>query len=392
MIKLPSPTGHFGVGTTTYHAIDSSRAPNSRKKLGSRELMVQVWYPTAMKESIPQYPYMPYVLPFLKSGLSEASSVPLEDLSYIDQIKTYAKPSAPISTHQEQYPIVVFSHGMGESRGLYTSLLEDLASHGYIVVALDHTYACRATIFPDERIICNTDIAQINLPQDYLKKSEREQFEFMLSAIEEEMPTWVADIRFILDFFEHLNSYDPQGRFADKLDLEHIGICGHSFGGAAAVQVCRLDSRCKAGINIDGSLFGENKTQGFNKPFLFLGSKFLEDNYNPTDQELAHMGMSRELYSVMVPVWKSELYTLINNMSHETFLVILKDSDHMSFCDWNLLYPRAKPNTIAPLRGIAITRLLLVQFFNQYLKNKEPMPWSSYKDRYPEIMLVVNTE
>jgi predicted dienelactone hydrolase len=69
---------------------------------------------------------------------------------------------------------------------------------------------------------------------------------------------------------EKLNSADPSGRFVGKLDLQAIGVFGHSFGGASAAQTCRLDNRCKAGADLDGTLYGDVIQVGLKQPFIFL--------------------------------------------------------------------------------------------------------------------------
>jgi pimeloyl-ACP methyl ester carboxylesterase len=81
---------------------------------------------------------------------------------------------------------------------------------------------------------------------------------------------WTADTRFVVDQLYRLNAADRSGRFTGRLDLDRLGMVGHSLGGATALQFCHEDSRCKAGINVDGIPFGSVIREGLSQPFLFL--------------------------------------------------------------------------------------------------------------------------
>jgi pimeloyl-ACP methyl ester carboxylesterase len=80
---------------------------------------------------------------------------------------------------------------------------------------------------------------------------------------------WAADIRFAIDKLSQMNS-DARSRFQGRLDLSKIGLFGHSFGGAASVEACSADQRCKAAVDIDGNLFGDAPHEGIEKPLLFI--------------------------------------------------------------------------------------------------------------------------
>ena len=92
------------------------------------------------------------------------------------------------------------------------------------------------------------------------KDQIQKMFEEMLSK---NMEKWVGDIQFVLNELEKITKNDPHNLLTSKFDLSRIGIFGHSFGGAAAAQMCRRDKRCKAGIVIDGALRGEGAENTF---------------------------------------------------------------------------------------------------------------------------------
>ncbi len=155
----------------------------------------------------------------------------------------------------------------------YATLAEDLASHGYVVVGFDAPYRTGRVVFPDGRLITRTPE---NNPELVSGKEFTRRANKLLAA-------WTADIAFVLDRLERLNTSDPSGRFARRLDMTRIGVFGHSFGGAQAAQFCHDDERCRAGIDIDGAPLGSVVLAGIHKPFMFL----LSDHSHESDARIA---------------------------------------------------------------------------------------------------------
>jgi hypothetical protein len=147
----------------------------------------------------------------------------------------------------------------------YSTLAEDLASHGYVVVGIDAPYRAFVVAFPDGRVIRRLPE---NNPEVCIGKVGEEQ----ARCVDRILSAWTADIGDVLDQLGQLNTSDPSGRFTGRLDMTRVGVFGHSFGGAQAAQFCSQDSRCKAGIDVDRSLHGSVVQSGIPIPFMFLGS------------------------------------------------------------------------------------------------------------------------
>ena len=81
--------------------------------------------------------------------------------------------------------------------------------------------------------------------------------------------TWVSDVQFVLNQITK-NHKIHQSQFYSKLDLDHIGMFGHSLGGSTAIQCCRRDERLRAGCSLDGYLRGPEFAKTFKKPFMFM--------------------------------------------------------------------------------------------------------------------------
>ncbi|HEX8698143.1 MAG TPA: hypothetical protein VF815_04855, partial [Myxococcaceae bacterium] len=137
LVQLPAPTGTHAVGTTAYHWIDSTRPePFTETEEDVRELMVRVWYPAEPRPGSQPAPY------FLqrREGVANTSGFQMPGHLF-DFVHAHAVAEAPLAGAQARYPVVLFSPGSAVPPVLYTGLLEDVASHGYVVVALSHTYA-----------------------------------------------------------------------------------------------------------------------------------------------------------------------------------------------------------------------------------------------------------
>lgn len=354
-VELPKPTGTFAIGTITYSLIDKSRKEiySHDSQHPFRELVMQIWYPATLKGDETLAPYISSSLKLhIQEVLEKQEPFLFGGSGYIEaDVITHTFLNAVVSDKEANYPVIVFSHGFGGACYLSTNLFEELASHGYIVAAFNHTYTSEPTEFPDGRIIrASSEWAQFVKNKDELEKAHNL-----------EIITWIADLQFVLDQLALINRQDTKNKLNNKLDLNHIGIMGHSFGGAAATSLCRIDPRCKAGVNMDGPLIGQNQDIGFDKPFMFL---FAE----PFKVPVGHP--NENYYNSVIKKNEEQIMKLYNNLTNDVYYIVLKDADHMSFSDWNLVKKVNKTAKINPQEAVFITRNLLVTFFDKYLKGK----------------------
>jgi dienelactone hydrolase len=145
--------------------------------------------------------------------------------------------AAPLATSSGEYPVIVYSHGLMGSRKAQSQAGEELASHGYVVIALDHT-DCWATEFPNGRYLTGNHGGDVG--------------------------NRLRDMQFLLDELARLNNSDPF--LAGRLDLDRIGVYGMSYGGMV-VETCRSDSRVKCAALWDVTNVQLNSA-GLQKPFL----------------------------------------------------------------------------------------------------------------------------
>jgi pimeloyl-ACP methyl ester carboxylesterase len=172
--------------------------------------------------------------------------------------------------------VVIYSHGWTGFGRISPDQPEQLASHGFIVIAPDHTYGAMVAQFPGALIPYDPAA----LP-DEETVSEAEY----TAASRTLVATFAADIRFVLDSLPTLVT-DDLG-LAERLDLDRVGIYGHSTGGGAAVYVCAVDTRCDAVLGFDPWVEPVPDSviaTGLGQPFLAIRSDVWVDL--PNDQVL----------------------------------------------------------------------------------------------------------
>lgn len=352
---LLEPTGPYTIGTATYHLVDSGRKePHAPGADTPRELMVQVWYP-AEKNDLPKTQYMSSqaARSIAKNDLKEIFKAQDSELTFLDTLKTHASENAPITTSKSRYPVIIFSPGNGAPINIYSVFIEELASHGYVVFGINYPYMSSPVVFPDHGE--NQEIlkrVQDDTGRRIIKKMPMEELKKIWGvATDDEVATheqklWVQDIQFVLDRLANINAHDPNNILAGKLDLNHIGLAGHSFGGGASIQTCALDARCKAVANIDGRFsYNADFDHGFNKPTLFIR--------NPYHKQDKKEQLLEQLKTMQFPAEFHE----IPKMLHSSF------SDIMLF----ITEPDPKTRPVDVLAGLQKTCKLLLIFFKTHL-------------------------
>ncbi|MFC8590400.1 alpha/beta hydrolase family protein [Streptomyces atroolivaceus] len=343
---LPGPTGPHAVGTTSLHLTDDSRPDPWASGVDARELMVSLWYPTASPNGR-RAQYMTATESELLLGEGGITGVPLDVLS---TTRTNAFAGARPAGHARGLPLVVLSPGFTKPRATLTTLAEDLASHGYVVAAIDHTYESVATTFPDGRVATCT---ACEVPHD--------------EAFWNRLVTGrAADVSFVLD--ELTGAHATWGG-AGLIDPSRIAMAGHSVGGASAVTSMVADSRVRAGIDIDGATQIPLPEGGSSRPFLFLGR---QAQYSPGSGGGA------------VATWERDWQRLTG---WKRWLVV-EGAEHASFTDVGLLAEQLGIDIGAGLpatRAAEIVRRYTRAFLDLHLGHRPQPLLDKPSMRYPQV-------
>lgn len=356
---FPSPNGSFSVGSFQIEMRDDSRKSDTSPD--GRKLLVQVYYP-AQDDAGGRMPYSPNP-DQLEQDLQALYGVPRPLLRKITRATVPVVLNARPVTGDEPFPLLIFSHGYNGSRFQNSFLLPELASQGYIVASIEHTGSSAGTVFGDGSRGGIT-------PFDSLMRNEP----FSIREIER----WSRDQRFVLNQMEQ-RSRSGELPFSRIMDLERVGVFGHSFGGATSAATLTADPRFKAGINMDGFYFGEAYRAGFEQPFLELRA----DNKSPeemSEKELKEWKFTQEEYKeFLFEEWNRRIGSYARN-GYESHTI--RYSNHMSFSDFSLMMPFGFLTAPHRAEHHRVTVHLVRDFFDRKLKNAETTALPEQLNRY----------
>lgn len=298
---LPTPSGSFSVGRTTLHIRGKMRGDTL-----NHEVFAWIWYPSSDKTGV-QEKYLPdeWFQAFYKT-LSFITYFFERDFKKV-QTHSFHEPS--ISSIYSKYPVILFRGGLSTLAPEYTSLLENWASHGYIVIGLDAPSLSRIYITSDNHIIerTNENNPDINGSIEDLNK--------MMPRMAGE---WATNATVTLDYLDSLNQISNPNQWSGRMDLTKVAMIGHSLGGAAALQFCLQDNRCEAAIDIDGLVTPSVATNGLHKPFMLLMGEHPESELeDPVNKKI-----SEDIQSA-----------IHNSPTAMLFRIDLPNANHFNFSD-----------------------------------------------------------
>ena len=241
-VPLPALPGPYAVGTISLEAIDTKRLDPYAPTPQPRRLMISAFYPTTDNH----HPFAPYLPTALAAAADQYLGFPP---GFLEQIQTRSYANARLKEVPD-IPVILFSPGLGSSREASQILLEGIASYGYFVVAMDHSYDAEIVEFPDGELVFG-----LGLNGDTL-------------ALE----TRTKDTSFVLDQLGN-STFIQQvpGIVHRKPENNHVAMFGHSLGGATTLQAMGVDRRIIGGCNLDGPLSSSQLTTFINRPFLQFG-------------------------------------------------------------------------------------------------------------------------
>ncbi|MFE6056748.1 alpha/beta hydrolase family protein [Kitasatospora sp. NPDC056446] len=241
---FPEPSGGFAVGTRVVQWTDPLRPetftadPDDR-----RSVVVQLWYPARQSpEGTRRAQYLGRTeaeARTVSEALARGVGLPGFLVDGVPRARTHAVFNAPPADGGERFPLVLFSPGSGGVRTQNTAWAEELASHGYVVAALDHPYDSAAVVLDDGRTVTTETSSSGDAAQD-------EKLAADWTAVR------AADLGFVLTRLDGLDRGGNADPLGGRLDTARVAVTGHSMGGAAALQAARQDHRFGAVIDLDG--------------------------------------------------------------------------------------------------------------------------------------------
>ncbi len=368
MFSLPKPTGQFAVGTRIIAMTDTSRREDAiAGDQHPRELVAQIWYPAASSNNH-------------RAAYRRLSETTWKT-SHQSVVWTNARLDAPVA--EGEFPILMYNPGWNGWRSQNTALTEELASHGYVVVAIDHPYNSGPVAVADGRVIQPVATPQLS--------DEVTSAEAVYALIDAEVAKETTDAQFVLAQVERMND-DSASPFYHRLGQSKtgakIGALGYSLGGAVAAELALRDARVGAVMDLDTPLYGQAGKLGVRQPFLLLS----EEIPHSTPEELARMSfgqrrdaeMDEDDYARQLPMLRTA----------GSYQIALHGTLHTSFQDGILMSPLQRfsgAGAIAPKRMISILRQYTVAFFDQSLRGVASPLLAAKTSPFPEAEVLYSS-
>ncbi|BDM74392.1 hypothetical protein HEK616_78790 (plasmid) [Streptomyces nigrescens] len=350
-LTLPAPTGPYPVGTVALHLVDAARPDPVAGPGHHRELMASVWYPA---RDVERYPLAPWMSAGTLRGLLTSAEFPAD---VAQAPLTAGHQSAPVRRSGRELPVVVFSHGAHSHRADHTVMVQELASHGYVVVTVDHTYDA-FTEFPDGRIL-----APLADPQHAMGPAD-----------------FAADIRFVLDCVEDLaagRNPDADGRslpegLTGAIDPRRIGMFGWSKGGTATARVMLDDPRVRAGLSLDGPM-QPTMTGDLDRPFMMMTAQFTRAQDPGVAEFWTHLRG-----------WRLNIQAqgAVHSSYGDNQVLIPQLAKAVGMSDERL---RAWIGTLAPARAVRIQQAYPLAFFDRHLRHRRGHVLDGPSRAFPEV-------
>jgi predicted dienelactone hydrolase len=403
VFSLPEPSGPYGVGTFEHSVTDDSRKERY-SPARNRELYVEVWYPAA-KSALGDFPVRTLFQELYEGDYTRQSFL----FGYLRHVPTHSHVRAPMAAADGgPFPVLLFNHALELGFTSQNQLLmEHLASHGYVIFSIGHPHqsakvnlelagtVTTASEHPSDLHLARAelyrglvgtifeashDLDEISavkevlspLAEQYLALDESDKRVFLSQAVAMEafdayrnfisedlledyfvydysvqnslLQYWVEDIHFIAETLGDLQA--PVVGFSESIDTSGFGVFGMSYGGGAAGEFCKIDSRCRAGVNLDGTQFGRHWNQAVAAPFLML---YHEEHQGGND------------FAYLPP-------------THDFWDYGVKGATHFDFTDFTYVWPLFKTlgytGRIDGMRMIDITNTVVLSFFDHSLKGR----------------------
>jgi predicted dienelactone hydrolase len=380
VFKLTHPTGPYEVGIKYDYFIDKNwPEPLTTDPADFQEISVQIRYPAEISINDKPVKYWEKASEKSKVVSKFWGGLPSFLFDHFSLINTHSFPDAALSKNEQTFPVLIFNHGSVGMPSLNTVLLEELASHGFIIFSIVHADYAPFFIKPDGtvkafdprnedyqlKMMENNDPEVHRIAGKLMKSNDLNEQVLLLRQFLDKNPQnqkslfrWVQDISFTIDELKRLNS--GNSFFSGRLDLNRIGVFGVSFGGAASTQVCVQDKRCKAAISMDCPQFGDFIDKDVSQPVMFMSSE-----------------QFKGLNDLFLQLKDNPLY-----------MIIIQNTTHQNFSDisiWGRLFTLQMLGEIDGGRCLHIQNRYILAFFEKYLKNIDSKLLNGFSQEYPEV-------
>ena len=328
---LPAYSGAHAVGVRSFSWIDRTRSRTGLSKDGgNREISVTVWYP-----AIKDYGQKPALYaPELETILAAIDTVPEDKQQFIEaheallNVSSNSIPGADIAPANGGWPVILFSPGGNVSRHFQTVLAEGVASRGFVLIAISHPYSS-LDVAPESGFSMSLDWDLDNEDPQRADNNDNRLADIL-----------AEDAAFVLEQIRVMARSDHV--LAGAMDLDRVGIAGHSRGGKTVGRSCSTNKEFRACAVIDNIGPARERETGINQPFLTLRSDWNENRVAELRDYLGRTG----------------------SVSHD---VLLLQSNHFTCTDMPLFISELRVEGTDPVDGITACVRIIAGFFEEFL-------------------------
>jgi predicted dienelactone hydrolase len=322
---VPVPTGPQLVGTRMFSFTDFKRTDPYLANGAQRELSVRFWYPAAASATRECQP-AEYAAPAVWNYYAHLVGVaPFP-------VKTNSCSNAPVDAGP--HPLILFTPGYTATATDYTFLAEDLASRGYVVASVNHTYEATAVQLGNGKLVRSVVGSHLGGPM----RRDAGSLSIAVSIR-------LLDLKSVLDQIDHLNA-SSDSPFAGRLDMTRIVIAGHSLGGLTAFLGSEVEPRIKAVVMLDGFMPTELGSATRKPVLMIVGDRM---QFAPGECRL----------------W--------NNLEGPRTAVSLRGVEHVAFSDWLWLSRRSvQAGPMGPERTMQAVRDYVTAFLDANVRGDSP--------------------
>ena len=359
--NIAKAKGPYFVGTQNFQIDDASRNMwFSGTTKGSRKLSVKMWYPADNIASLKKAPYL-NEHKLIGSAISKLFGVPEALMDRAGGVKCNSWLNAVPANGK--FPIIIYSHGHQSIKIANTSQAEEIASNGYIVVAMDHSFDAALTILDEDKII----YSRSKLPSN----DEEALQDSMIQRVKNQLKIRTEDVSFVIDELKIM--FEKDKRFSQIADYDNIGIFGHSFGGCTSIMSAYNDTRIDAVLGLDTYFLPLPKEiikKDIDRPFVHLGQVSWGDSDN---------------YKIMNELGKSS-----NREFYHFAIEGSKHNDYTDFSQFTKLTKKFGSGEISPKSIRYIINDVMLGFFDYHLKNKSIFDHNQYPKKYESVKTYVH--
>lgn len=324
VFSVPKTTGAYLIASKEYQA-DSAKS------------QFKIWYPIQNTTPAPQKATY-----YSNTANKSIMGLPSFFISHFRLVTTNAYTSGQLTA--QRFPLVIYSHGAGSLMADNTALLEEVASNGYVVVAVDHDFSFKTYGITEN---------------DARRVDTTVQKEIIKKLLNKAVPNQIHDYRSVLEWLR------KDDDLAHTINFSQIALVGHSLGGSTATAAALTIPHVKAVVNIDGPIKTDVMVD-YEIPFLYISS------FSPTiaDHEIEQFGVDPTFYKAVKNFELKPIVQFFKSNPINAYWVRFKYANHLDLTDMPFVIPALKSKNYDALKGQRLKNTIVLNFLNQFLKQQ----------------------